>query len=455
MTSPQPRHRPSAPPADRAAARERRGQGLLPALLGGLPLAAGVLALLHLTPLAQTPAARYVHNPVEYVEVVMFCCALSALAAKLAQHARERLAGRRELLPAWDGKPVPVAEAGTLLAAVNALPRALHATRLVRRVTAVLDFLCRRHSAAELDDHLRALSDNDAVALENSYGLVRFITWAIPILGFLGTVLGITMAISGVTPEKLENNLNEVTDGLALAFDATALALGLTMLTMFLTYVVDRAEQGAVEDVDHYVDRHLAHRFERAAGAGDGVLEAVRQNAQVLVRSSEELVRRQAEVWAKSIAEADSRRAGEEKRQQERFAGALEAALERTLRGQAEQAARLQKDAVAGSTQLLAQLAGLAEAVRATGREQQAALVQVAEQVAAQARVLGEVQAGEKDLLRLEQALHQNLTALTGAQAFEQALHSLTAAVHLLTARVPGESRPSRLGPRPGPGAAA
>jgi hypothetical protein len=453
MTSTKPR--PAAAPADRAAGRERRGQGLLPALLAGLPLAAGVLALLHLTPLAQTAAARYVHNPVEYVEVVMFCCALAALAAKLGQHARERLAGRRPLLPAWDGKPVPVAEAGGLLAGVNAQPPRLHATRLVRRVTAVLDFLCSRHSAADLDDHLRALADNDAVALENSHGLVRFITWAIPILGFLGTVLGITMAISGVTPEKLENNLNEVTDGLALAFDATALALGLTMLTMFLTYVVDRLEQGALEDVDRYVDRQLAHRFERAAAGGDGVLEAVRHSTQALLRSNEELVRRQAEVWAKTVGEVDTRRAAEEKRQQERFAGALEAALERTLRGHAEQAARLQKEAATASTQLLAQLTSLAETVRSTGREQQAALLQVAEQVAAQARVLGEVQAGEKDLLRLEQALHQNLTALAGAGAFEQALHSLTAAVHLLTARVPGESRPSRLGPRAGPGAAA
>jgi hypothetical protein len=451
MTSPQPKHRRDAD----AAGRERRGHGLLPALLGGLPLAAGVLALLQLPQVAQSPVARYVHNPVEWVEVVMFCCALAALAARLGQQARERLAARRPLLPPWDGSPVPVAEAGKLLAAVTALPRGLRSTRLVRRVAAVLDFLGRRGSAAELDDHLRALADADAVDLENSYNLIGFITWAIPILGFLGTVLGITMAISGVTPEKLERSLNEVTDGLALAFDATALALSLTMLTMFLRFVVERLEQSALEGVDGYVDRHLAHRFERAAGAGGEVLSAVRQNTQVLVRATEELVRRQAEVWAKTIEEADRRRAVEEKRHQERVAAALETALAQTLKSHAEQVARLQKDAVEGSTRLLEQLAVLAETVRSTGREQQAALLQVAEGVTAQAKVLGELQAGEKHLLRLEETLQQNLAALAGAQNFEQALHSLTAAVHLLTARVPGEARPSRLGPRPGPGAAA
>jgi hypothetical protein len=207
--------------------------------------------------------------------------------------------------------------------------------------------------------------------------------------------------------------------------------------------------------VDQYVDRHLAHRFERAAGAGGEVLAVVRQNTQVLVRATEALVRRQAEVWAKTIEEADYRRTAEEKRQQERVAGALETALAQTLRVHADQVARLQKDAVEGSTRLLEQLAVLAETVRSTGREQQGALLQVAESVAAQATVLGDLQAGEKHLLRLEQALNQNLATLAGAQNFEQALHSLTAAVHLLTARVPGEARPSRLGTRPGPGAAA
>jgi biopolymer transport protein ExbB/TolQ len=428
---------------------------MLPALLGGLPLAAGVLCLIHFTPLRQTPAARYVGHPVENVEVVMFCCALAALGVKLLHHAAERLACRRDVLPAWDGKPVPVAEASKLLAGLGRLPGRVQATAVVKRMTAVLDFLCRRGSTAELDDHLRALADSDAVALESSYGLIRFITWAIPILGFLGTVLGITAAIAGVTPDRLENDLNTVTDGLAEAFDATALALGLTMLTMFLTYVVDRLEQGVLETVDRAVDRHLAHRFERVGADTSGVLEAVRQNAQVLLGAVEQVVQRQAEVWAKTLEEADYRRTDEEKRQQQRFSSALETALERTLHAHAQQVASLQKQTVDGSTRLLEQLATLATAVRDTGREQQAALVQVAEGVAAQAGALTQLQSGGRELARLETALNENLNALAAAQTFEQAVHSLTAAVHLLTARTVGEGRTSRLGPRPGPAAAA
>src|SRR5207245_2022976 len=171
-----------------------------------------------------------------------------------------------------------------------------------------------RGSAAELDDHLRTLADNDSIALEGSYSLVRFITWAIPILGFLGTVLGITGAISGVTPEVLEKSLSTVTDGLALAFDATALALGLTMVAMFLSFLVERAEQGVLDAVDRFADRELAHRFERTGAEGGEFVEVVRRNTDVLVGATEQLVRQQAALWASTLEESERRRADADRR---------------------------------------------------------------------------------------------------------------------------------------------
>src|SRR5207253_983048 len=113
-------------------------------------------------------------------------------------------------------------------------------------------------------------------------------TWAIPILGFLGTVLGITGAISNVSPEAMERDISGVTTGLSLAFDATAVALSLTMLLMFLTFLVERLEQAVVEGVDRYADEELAHRFERGGPEGGAFVEAVRQNTQVLVQATEQ-----------------------------------------------------------------------------------------------------------------------------------------------------------------------
>jgi hypothetical protein len=432
--------------------RVRRSGTLLAALGIGLPLAASIFTLIHEGPLRGTVLRRYVSHPVEYVEVVMFCGAFGVLTAKLGNALRERRACRVEIVPAWDGKTVPVGEASRLLALLQQLPRRLHDSLIVRRAAAVLDFLCSRGSAVDLDDQLRALADNDALALEGSYALTRFITWAIPILGFLGTVLGITGAISGVTPEVLENSLSTVTDGLALAFDATALALGLTMVTMFLSFVVERAEQGVLDQVDRFAERELAHRFERTGPEGGEVVEMVRRNSDVLLQTVEKVVERQAALWSEALAAADQRRLEAEARQQERLSTALELALEETLDAHARRLATLEEQLSTRQGTLLEKMTALASAVGDAGREQQAGLAQVAQSVAAQVTALTDLQESEKHLRRLQETLNQNLAALAGAGSFEQALHSLTAAIHLLTARAatPPAGAGNRLGPRSG-----
>src|SRR5437870_1271454 len=157
---------PQSTAARPGAVRERRARTTLTAFVLGLPLAAGILYFIHRGPLQGTAAQRYVSHPVEYVEVCMFSLALGALAAKLWGYLGERRSCRRQVLPPWGGRPVPPAEASRLLGQVRALPWRQQGTLLLKRVAGVLDFVHGRGSANELDDHLRTLADNDAMALE-------------------------------------------------------------------------------------------------------------------------------------------------------------------------------------------------------------------------------------------------------------------------------------------------
>jgi hypothetical protein len=423
----------SSPPA--SAERLRRSGANLAAFVVGVPLAVVLLLLFHKGPLHHTVFYRYIERPVEGVELILFCCAISALGAKYVQSLVEGRAFQAAVLPPWDGRPVPIGEAANLLTGLRRLPQRLQKTFLVQRVQAILEFLCQRGSAAELDDQMRALLDSDAVVLEGSYALTRFITWAIPILGFLGTVLGITDAISGATPEVLEKNMSQVTDGLSYAFDATALALSLTMITMFCSFLVERREQSILEGVDREVERSLAHRFLRIAGDTGPFLEALRQNTQVLLDATGQLVERQADVWARALTENQRRTSEASAKQQEQMAGALEMALKSTLQTHSQLLGGMEKQAIEQSTRLFEQLGTLASVVRDYGHDQQAALVRVGESLASQVAALGGLQHGEKQLLQLQMGLQQNLAALAGTGTFEQAVHSLTAAIHLLTAK--------------------
>jgi hypothetical protein len=416
------------------------------AFLVGVPLAVLLLLPLRIGPLAECHLARYVKHTVECVEVLLFCCAIAALAAKFLFSLAERSACDTNLLPPWDGRVVPTSEAPGLLAGLRSQPRHFQDTYLGRRIAAILEFICQRRSTDELDDHLRCLADNDSMALENSYSLTRFITWAIPILGFLGTVLGITEAIANVSPDQLEKDMSSVTNGLALAFDATALGLGLTMVTMFCSFLVERQEQAVLEVVDHTIERHLAHRFQRTGADLVPVLDAVGQ-----------LVQRQTELWTAAVAEGQKQAAEVHKTQEEQLVRALGTALEQTLHTHQQRLAALELKAIDQGVGWVQQIAGLAESVRDTGHQQQAMLARVAEQVAAQAAILGRLQEGEQQLVQLQGSLRDNLSAVAAVGAFEHAIHSLTAAIHLLTARagVVGEAGVVPFGARGTTGKAA
>lgn len=421
------------------------------AFLIGVPLGIGVLTLMVRGPFDDA-IRHYVKNKVERVEVILFCCALVTLGVKLLRSFGERAAFRRPILPLWDGRACEITAAAPLLSALDKLPAGLRGTYLVGRIEAVLSFLVSRGSADELDDQLRTLSDNDAMMMEGSYALTRLITWAIPILGFLGTVLGITESISGVTPDKLEHSLSTVTDGLAFAFDTTALGLALTMITMFCSFIVERVEQSIIEEVDRFVDRQLAHRFERGPREAGEFAALVRQSTQVLIRAMDELVKKQADVWARAFSETARSRAEAEAGQQQRLGAALETALARTLEAHSQRLAAMENQSVGRSAEMLERLNALVKFTRDAAKEQQTAVEQLAERMSAKLQALGYVRAETQELAKIEQSLAQNLALLSSTGDFREALHSLTAAIHLLTAR-PIERLPAaaaRVEKRPG-----
>lgn len=467
----------------------RRSQGSwtnIVAFVLGVPLGVGLLASIRYGPFHDPLLQRYVSHPVEVATVLLFACACCALVCKLLRQIRERWAFRQDAIPEWDGQTLPVSEAGNLLKGLSDLPRSWFGTVLGRRTVAVLEFVDSRRSANDLDDHLRGLADNDEAALDGSYSLIRFITWAMPILGFLGTVLGITEAIAGVTPEVLEKSLSAVTDGLALAFDTTAVALALTMIVMFLSFVTERLEQGLLEAINRYADEQLAHRFERNGPESDAFVEALRQNVDILLKATEQLVQRQAGVWNQTIEAAQQKWEQTGLAQQQAVTAALEQALQRTLenhdrmlemqeqRGREANAALLKSIreltiAVGDSTR--EQLKALADAsheqqkaladraheqqkaLAESTREQQKTLAELVASITAQTEVMTQLAASGSQLLHLQEVLQQNLQMVSMAGQFEQAVNSLTAAIHLLTAR--STVAPAAVNRMTRPGAAA
>jgi hypothetical protein len=143
----------------------------------------------------------------------------------------------------------------------------------------------------------------DSLQMSAAYAVLRIIIWAIPILGFLGTVIGITMAIANLTPEALEQSMTEVTHGLGVAFDTTAEALALTMVLMFTKAWVERSEDRVLAATDAKVSEELVGRFQQAAAPEDPNVASIRRMSEQVIEAVETLAARQAEVWKSSIDE--------------------------------------------------------------------------------------------------------------------------------------------------------
>lgn len=389
---------------------------------------------------------RYTSHPIEKVCVLLFACAVAVLAAKAAVALVNLFVPADAIIPEWDGKPQPAESAVGLFDRLQDLAAPMRNSILANRVREVLDFVIKRRSANDLDDHLRDIADRDDLSLESSYGLIRFITWAIPILGFLGTVLGITGAIAGVTPEVLEQSLSRVTDGLALAFDTTAVALALTMVVMFCGFVTEKLERCVLRSVDSICEERLAHRFQREGKSSGGVEAALRRQTEMLLEAIERVVLQQARLWNQTVQEAQSHWRDEGERQQERLAASLAQALDRTEQRHQENLDRWERTTESLGTTIGERLEGVASTFATHAAANLDGLRHLAERVERQSELLLALAEKSSEIARLQETLQLNLSTLAETGAFEQAVASFTAAIHLLTSKVNAQhtERPPR-----------
>lgn len=405
-------------------------------LLWGAGLAFFFFSLIHSDVITDENVVRYLAGHwVEYLEVGLFCVGLSSLAMKTFDLiAQRRMLGISLVPPTPAGGQHP-SEAAILQRQVADEVGHEPSAYLPRRLREALDLVVRTGSADDLEDHLKYLADLDAARAHASYGLVRFVVWAIPIMGFLGTVIGITVAIANLSPTQLEN-ISGVVAGLGTAFDTTATALALSMLLMFLQFVIERGEQSLLDRVDQDAWETLAGRFQ-TDGISDGSALAMARLGDAVGRSSAQLIDAQAHSWK----ELEQTAAGSLERVfnglGDRLRETLAASLDETL-------ATWRESLVDAHRQLAAERDDRWERATAALGEAVTTLEQHQNKVVGQTATLEKVVGMLDEIAALEQSLENNLAAITASGRFEEAVISLSAATQLLAARTRDVAGPQR-----------
>jgi biopolymer transport protein ExbB/TolQ len=147
---------------------------------------------------------------------------------------------------------------------------------------------------------------------ETSYSVARILVWAIPLLGFIGTVVGISGAVNGFSGflqqssdiEQIKQGIGTVTSGLAVAFDTTLLALFVSVLVMIPLVLVERQESRLLLAIDIYINDKILPRLKETENLNQALVDdAISQAFKTHLPTAEVLIQ-PAQEYAKQAAEA-------------------------------------------------------------------------------------------------------------------------------------------------------
>lgn len=195
-----------------------------------------------------------IKDPEPMVEVIFCTWGLIVLSYKLFQVSRERKLLKQDFVRVQPGERIIPEDAfdryKELRTAMGREPR--WRERLLPEC--ILAALHRFHATASIQDASNAVKERAEIAadqLDSSLSLVRYIAWAIPAIGFVGTVRGIGDALS-FAEQAIKGDISALTANLGLAFNSTFVGLMLCIVLMYVLHIVQSQQESFVIETQTY-----------------------------------------------------------------------------------------------------------------------------------------------------------------------------------------------------------
>jgi biopolymer transport protein ExbB/TolQ len=193
------------------------------------------------------------HDPEQEVALILGFWALGLAAIKvqmLAKHRRQLEAGLLKVPTGYRILPTDIREYTHRLEQLPEGERNLIPARTIRRA------LKRFGETANVQDAATTVHDyceSEAARLDSELAVVRFCVWAVPAIGFVGTVRGIGNALAGAQL-ALRGDTSAVTSGLGVSFNSTFVALVVSIILMYVIHELQLRQERLVLDTEMHVD---------------------------------------------------------------------------------------------------------------------------------------------------------------------------------------------------------
>jgi hypothetical protein len=209
----------------------------------------------------------YKHFAISFVSTLFFAWGIAILVLKYKKLEHQRAAMLLDVLPRGLGDDIDVNNIGMFIDHVYALPEHLRDSLMVNRIRKALEFFETRQNVADVSTLMASQSGIDGARIMGSYIVVKAFLWAIPLLGFIGTVIGLSHAIEGMQFDGVEDvskmmgTIKDVTGGLGTAFDATLLGLIFAVIMNFPLNSLNKHEEETLNDIDAFCNEVLLPRL--------------------------------------------------------------------------------------------------------------------------------------------------------------------------------------------------
>ena len=194
-------------------------------------------------------------------EIIHFVWAMLIIGYKAYLVRRERKLLDREIIHVPEGIKVLPEDAKDYSRQLEALPASEKPMLVVRALQRTLDRFAATRSIRDSAETSKAVCDSEADRLDSGLAMIRYIAWAIPAIGFIGTVRHIGDALLQAN-QAVSGDITSVTSSLGIAFNATFVALSLTIILMFFLHQLQQSQEQLVHDTDHWIDQHLIRHMQ-------------------------------------------------------------------------------------------------------------------------------------------------------------------------------------------------
>jgi biopolymer transport protein ExbB/TolQ len=194
-------------------------------------------------------------------EIILMLWALAIMSYKSVSASRARRVLQDDLVPLTEGMKILPEDAREFTRQIQSLPPDKRESLLSRTLLTALRRFTATRSIQDASSTAHSVAAAESERLDSELSMVRYILWAIPSIGFIGTVRGIGDALSQAH-KAVEGDLSGVTESLGVAFNSTLIALLICLVLMFILHQLQLSQERLVLDTERYLDEHLIQHLQ-------------------------------------------------------------------------------------------------------------------------------------------------------------------------------------------------